>query len=540
LFYSGNPNLKAAGVAIDFTREQVTEYIKCSKDCLYFIKTYMKIVHVDRGVIDFIPFLYQEEIITKVTNNRHIIAKLGRQMGKSTIIAGILMWYFLFNDHFNIAILANKEAQSREILARIKLAYEQLPHWLQQGIVEWNKGSIIAENGSKIFAAATSSNAIRGQALNLCYMDEFAFVENNIQEEFFTSVFPTISSGHTTKLIITSTPNGMNLFYKLWVDSVEKRNAFVRVQAIWSDMPGRDEKWKKDQLGIMTEQKFSQEHETEFLGSTNTLISGATLRRLSYIDPLTASTHLKIYAEPDATRIYVMAVDTARGDNNDFSACMIFDVTEVPYTIAVIYKNNSIPAMAFPSVVYEMGMKYNQAFAIVETNDLGSQVADILYHDLEYPHMVMTCSNGRSGTSVSQGFGTGSKLGLKTTQPTKRVGCSNLKTLVESDKLIVTDYDLIYELSRFTLQGTTYKAEDGNDDLVMCTVIFSWLQTQPYMKEITNNDLRHNVYMDNVSSIEADMVPFGIIDDGRGEVVAGFIELGNRDFDKWLMGDDNY
>ena len=214
--YLGNANLKAAGIELEFTKEQVSEYVKCAKNPDYFIREYVKVVSLDKGLVPFDLYSYQEDLVNTIHGNRFIIAKLPRQSGKSTTIVSYILHYVLFNQNMNVAILANKQATAREILSRLKMAYEYLPLWLQQGIIEWNKGSIELENGSKIIASSTSASAIRGGSFNLIFLDEFAHVPNNIAEEFFSSVYPTITSGQTTKVLMVSTPNGLNLFYYFW------------------------------------------------------------------------------------------------------------------------------------------------------------------------------------------------------------------------------------------------------------------------------------------------------------------------------------
>ncbi len=318
--YLGNKNLKRIGIPVEFTSDQVKEYVKCSKDASYFIKTYMKIVHIDRGLVDFMPYAYQERIIDASVNNRFVICKLPRQAGKTTTITGIILWYILFNENYSVAILANKLAQAREILSRIQLAYEHLPRWLQQGIVEWNKGSMELENGSSIIASATSSSAIRGTSQNLIYLDEFAFVQNNMQEQFFSSVVPTISSGNTSKILITSTPNGLNMFYKIWAESEEGRNSYQRIEVNWWDTPGRDDKWKEEMIRNTSEAQFRVEFGCEFLGSSNTLISGETLRRLVFKTPVKEKPNLKVYEEPRKGNIYAAVVDTSEGLGMDYTA----------------------------------------------------------------------------------------------------------------------------------------------------------------------------------------------------------------------------
>jgi hypothetical protein len=538
--YLGNRNLKKSYVEIEWTKEQIQEYIKCAKDPVYFIEKYIKIVHVDRGLIAFEPYDFQKEIIRKSDTDRFVICKMPRQVGKTTTLVGIIVHRVLFNDNYSVAILAHKEKQAIEILSRIQLAYEHLPKWLQQGIVEWNKGNIELENGSKIQASSTASSAIRGTSQNLVYLDEFAFVPANIQESFFSSVYPTISSGETTKVIITSTPNGLNLFYKIWADSEEGRNSYTRVDVHWSDVPGRDEAWKLETIKNTSEEQFRQEFECEFLGSSSTLIAGTKLRTLVWRPPVKSDGSLKVYDFPQPARMYAVTVDTGRGVDGDYSAMQVFDVTEFPYTNVASYRNKEIDPMVYPSVILNVAKYYNNAMVLVETNDIGQQVADILQHDLEYENMIFSYTSALNGAVVSGGFRGTSHAGVRTTKTVKKLGCSNLKSLVESDKLIINDNDTIQELFRFVASGSSYEAEEGNDDLVMCCVLFAWLTDQNYFKELITTNFRRNLYEENLKRIEEELTPFGIIDDGivveEQSKIVDMEELvqDRMSFDRWL------
>ena len=514
--YLGNQNLKAAGVNVEYTQEQVQEYIKCATNHLYFIKKYTKIVSVDEGLVPFSTWDFQDKMIKTFENNRFSICKLPRQVGKTTTVGAYILWKALFTEDYNIAILANKRSQAIEILSRIQLMYEHLPKWLQQGVLEWNKVSIKLENGTEIIASSTSSSAIRGTSQNLIYLDEFAFVPNNIQEEFFTSVFPTISSGKTSKVIVTSTPNGMNLFYKLWVDSEEGRNDYERVEIHWSDVPGRDAAWRDEIVRNTSEEQFRQEFECEFLGSTNTLIHPTKLRALTFRSPLYEKNNFKCYEEADRDKTYVIVVDTSRGLGQDYSAFVVFDITEYPYKGVGLYRSKDISPMLYPDVIFNAAKKYNNAFVLIEINDIGEQVSNILFHDFEYEN-VFRISQRSGAQYVTSGFGGGrSQIGVRTTKSVKRLGCSTLKDMVEQDKLIFEDYDYIAELCNFVQIKESYQAEEGfHDDVVMCTVLFSWLVRQDYFKELTDSDLRKKLYEDNQRMIEEEMLPFGFLDDGH-------------------------
>ena len=514
--YLGNPNLKKANVATNFTPEEVQEYIKCSEDPVYFIKTYIKIVSLDKGLIPFDMYDFQVDMTKKFHDNRFNIAKLPRQSGKSTIVTSYLLWYVLFNANVNVAILANKAATSREMLQRLQLSYENLPKWLQQGILQWNRGSLELENGSKIMAASTSSSAVRGMSFNVIFLDEFAFVPNHIADQFFSSVYPTISSGKSTKVIIISTPHGMNMFYKLWHDAERGTNEYIPTEVHWSEVPGRDDVWKEQTIKNTSEQQFRVEFECEFLGSVDTLISPSKLRIMPYHDPMKENRGLAIFEQSIPDHNYVITVDVSRGVGNDYSAFCVMDTTTIPYKMVARYRNNEIKPIILPNIVVDVAKNYNNAYILCEVNDIGGQVADIIQFDLEYENLLMAAMRGRAGQQLGQGFsGKKTQLGVKMSTAVKQVGCSNLKALIEDDKLIINDYDTIAELTTFIAKGQTFQAEEGcNDDLAMCLVIFAWMAMQTYFKEMHDNDVRQRIYDDQRESIEQDMAPFGFINDG--------------------------
>ena len=514
--YLGNPNLKRSNVNIEFTEETVAEYIKCVKDPVYFIRNYVQIVNVDHGLMPFNMYDFQQGMVETFDANRFVICKLPRQSGKSTTVTAYMLWLILFSDNQNIAICANKGALARDLLAKIKLAYEHLPKWLQQGVVVWNKGDIELENGSKIVAAATSSSAIRGGSYNLIFLDEFAFVGNNMADEFFSSVYPTISSGTTTKVFIVSTPYGMNHFYKMWADAEEQRSNYIPISVHWSEVPGRDNKWKTETIQNTSEEQFKQEFECEFLGSANTLINPNKLSNLTFRQPIEVWNEVEIYHNQEAGREYVISVDTSRGLGLDYSAFVVFDITEMPYKIVAKYRNKEVSPLLYPSIVYTTGMRYNEAFVMVELNDIGQQVADILHQDLEYENLLITSVRGRGGQRIGGGFTKNIQLGVKTTKTVKSIGCSNLKDLLENDKLVIEDYDTIVELSSFISRKNSYAAEEGShDDLVMCCVLFAWLVRQEYFKDLTDTDIRTKIYNEKIQMLEDESLAFMIMDDGQ-------------------------
>ena len=514
--YLGNPNLKKANTPIEFTEKQVIEFLKCKEDPVYFANNYIKIVSLDEGLTQFSPYHFQEKLIHNFHENRFNICKMPRQTGKSTTVVSYLLHYAVFNDSVNIGILANKAATARELLSRLQTAYENLPRWMQQGIISWNKGSLELENGSKILAASTSASAVRGMSFNILFLDEFAFVPNHVADSFFASVYPTITSGKNTKVIIVSTPHGMNHFYRMWHDAERGKNEYIPTEVHWSEVPGRDLVWKEQTIANTSEEQFRVEFECEFLGSINTLINPSVLKSLIYENPIQRNAGLDVYEEPIEDHNYLLTVDVARGLGNDYSAFIVVDITEFPYKIVAKYRNNQIKPMLFPSIIADVGKGYNNAWLLVEVNDIGDQVASILHYDLEYENILMSSMRGRNGQVVGQGFsGSKTQLGVRTTSAVKKLGCSNLKTLIEDYKLLTLDYEIISELTTFAQKHNSFEAEEGcNDDLAMCLVLFAWLVAQDYFKEMTENDVRKRIYEEQKNQIEQDMAPFGFISDG--------------------------
>ena len=518
--YLGNIRLKQVGVDITYSSEQVEELLKCQNDPVYFIKTYVKIVNVDQGLVPFDMWPFQEEMVRSFHENRFNIAKMPRQCGKTTTSVGFMLWSVLFNDEYTVGILANKGSLAREILSRIQKSYEYLPIWLQQGIVIWNKGNIELENGSKIFAYATSASGVRGGTYNLVFLDEFAFVPHNMAQEFFQSTYPVISSGQTSKVIIVSTPNGLNLFYKMWVDAEEHRSTYKPLEVHWSMVPGRDEAWKEETIRNTSEEQFRVEFETEFVGSSATLISGVKLRNLAFRNPIRSEDELDIYEEPQKGHLYIASVDCAEGVNLDYSAINVIDVTETPYRQVAKYRNNKLPLLFYPTIIYKIGTMYNDAFALIETNNIGQQVVDILHYDLEYENIYKLEHHHIKGQTISGGFRRSTSFGIKTTKSVKKIGCANLKTIIESDKLLLNDFDTIAELNTFARVRDSYAAEEGNnDDLVMGLVLFGWLTAQQMFKEETNIDVRKQLLAEQNMLSDEELVPVGVFDDGRKEEV---------------------
>ena len=530
--YKGNPQLKSALVQQEYTEDQVKEFIRCQKDPIHFIEQYVKIISLDEGLIPFKLYPFQKDIVGTFHNNRFTICKLPRQSGKSTTIIGYLIHFAIFNEQTNVAILANKASTSRDLLARFQLAYENLPSWLQMGVLNWNKGSLELENGSRIIAASTSASAIRGMTFNIIFLDEFAFVPTHIAEQFFASVYPTITSGKSSKVMIVSTPHGMNMYYRMWMDATNKVSDFIPIEVHWSEVPGRDDKWKEQTIKNTSERQFQQEFECSFLGSVDTLISVLKLQAMPYWDPVEKSGGLDVYVQPEKDHEYCISVDVARGGSNDYSAFVVIDITSMPYKMVAKYRNNEIKPLVFPEIIYQVAKNYHNAHLLVEINDIGGQVADALHHDMGYENIIMTQMRGRLGQVVGGGFGDGTvDLGVRTTKSLKRIGCSNLKQLLEGDKLEVNDFDVIVELSTFVQKAQSFEAEEGaTDDLVMCLVFFAWLTDQQYFKDLTDEDIRRRLYETQKESIDNDMSPFGFIETG---VKDGDVPFVDADGDYW-------
>jgi hypothetical protein len=530
--YLGNPLLKKANTQIEFTQEQIIEFVKCKDDPVYFAHNYIKIVSLDEGLTQFHPYSFQEKLINNFHKNRFNICKMPRQTGKSTTVVSYLLHYLIFNDSVNIGILANKAATARELLGRLATAYENLPKWMQQGIIAWNRGNIELENGSKILAASTSASAVRGMSFNILFLDEFAFVPNHIADSFFASVYPTITSGKNTKVIMVSTPHGMNHFYRYWHDAERGKNEYVPTDVHWSEVPGRDSAWKAQTIANTSEQQFKVEFECEFLGSVDTLIAPSKLKSLVFSDPIKRNAGLDVYENPKENHDYVVTVDVARGVSEDYSAFVVIDITEFPHRLVAKYRNNEIKPMMFPNIIYELAKSYNGAYILCEVNDIGDQVASLLHYDLEYQNVLMCSMRGRAGQIVGQGFsGKKTQLGVKMSKTVKKVGALNLKTIIEEDKLIFNDYEIISELTTFISKHNSFEAEDGcNDDLAMCLVIYAWLVAQDYFKELTDQDIRKRLYEEQKNQIEQDMSPFGFIVDGLNSEETFVDDNGDRWF----------
>jgi hypothetical protein len=484
------------------------------------------IVTLDHGIQPFKLYDCQKTKIKLIHDNRKVILMEGRQQGKTTSAAAYILWYTIFQESKSVAILANKSNTAREIMSRYQLMYEYLPIWMQQGIKVWNKGDVELENGSKVFTSATTASGIRGKSVNMLYIDEAAIIPNNIADAFFTAVYPVISAGQTTKILITSTPLGYNHFWKFWNDATNKRNDFVPMFIPYWEIPGRDEKWAEEQRRQLGDLKYNQEVLCKFLGSALTLIRSDIIEQMSYDDPVYSKDGLDIYEMAEKGHTYVIVADTAKGVGGDYSAFVIVDVTEVPYKMIGKYRDNTIAPMLYPSVIYRLAKEFNDAYVLIEINS-SEQVAHILYHEYEYENILFVQRDAK-GQKVSGGFAGAGKtqLGVNTDKKVKRMGCFNFKSLLEEKKLLIPDADVISEISTFIESKGSYAADEGyHDDLVMPLVLFGWLTSNPYFKELTDVNLREIMYRQKIKQIEEEMLPVGFINDGQQEET--FVDSGD-------------
>lgn len=529
--YLGNALLKGPGVKIEYTPEQMEEYVKSSEDLGYFLTKYFYIRSLDKGPILFDLYDFQKRFIKEVRENRFTICKFPRQTGKTSCVTGDILHMTQFTPDYKVAVLANKQKTATEILDRIKLAYERLPMWMKQGVVEWNKTSIKFENGSKIIASSTSATAVRGDSFNYIMLDEFAFVPNNIADEFFASVYPTISSGKTSKIVIVSTPKGMNMYYKIWKDALAGRNPYKAVEVKWWEVPGRDEKWKETtKKALGSERLWLAEYECEFLGSEDTLVTPSKLSSLVYEDPkLTTRDGLTVYKEPEKEHTYTITVDTCRAVGLDYHAFIVLDVTKMPYTVVAKFRNNTMPVMLLPNMITTVAQKYNNAYILVETNDTGQQVSDIMHEELEYENLITTTIKGKKGQRAT-GFGVGRvQYGVKMSNQVKKTGCLILKEMVEGDKVILNDFDLVSEMSTFVSHKSSYAASEGyNDDLVSCMVLFCWLSTQSYFRDLVNTNIRKKLMEEKIKKLEEELLPFGFLSTELDSEEQDKIDLGRE------------
>ena len=550
--YNGNILIKKAFTKSDLTMAHLIEAAKCANDPIYFIENYCRIVSLDEGIIPFRLFDYQKEMIEMYANNRFSLTLTARQMGKTAAMAAFILWFAIFNPTKTIAVLANKGDQAQEIMDRIRMAFEYLPFFLQHGVKVYNKRRIEFDNGSVIFSAATSASGIRGRSVDLCYIDEAAFIENDLT--FYESTYPVITSGSESRVIMTTTPRGARgMFYMLWRDSLAGRNYYVRTEVIWNRHPKRDEKWKEETIANIGYSRFAQEFACKFMGSSGTLIPTEVLEKMQWINPIQEDEYFKVYLpfnyiwvdepdpeNPEATirvqreskepRGYIAIADPAGGLGLDYSVCTVLDVTEYPYRIVAKYRNNEISPLLFPHTILNICMAYGNCPVLVEANnDVGGQVTYILYNELEYENMILTSHSERNIGGLREG-GKGNQAlpGVKTTKKVKSIGCSNLKTLLENEYLLIEDQETIEELGTFILVGSSYEAdEECHDDTVMPLVLFSWFIKTELFNEYCGRDIGQDLYRRNIERAMEDIMPFGFIERAQEEV---------REYDDFVGG----
>ena len=499
LGYLGNPSVKRDGVESEFTKKEILEYKKCMESPVYFARTYVKVISLDEGLVPFDLYPYQEKMFNHFLNNRFSIVLACRQSGKSISSVVYLLWFAIFHPEKTIAILANKGAVAREMLARITLALENLPFFLQPGCKALNKGSIEFSNNSKIIASATSGNSIRGLSINLLFLDEFAFIENDGQ--FYTSTYPVVSSGKDTQIIITSTANGVgNVFHKLWEGAVTETNEYKSFRVDWWDVPGRDDQWKETTVANTSELQFQQEFGNTFHGRGNTLIAANHLLAQKAMEPIYYMENVSIYKEPIEGHSYVMTVDVSKGRGQDYSTFTIIDITTETFEQVGTFRDNNISPMLLPDLIYKWAKTYNEAYIIVESNDQGVVVCNGLYYDLEYENMFVESVVKKNS------------IGATMTRRVKRIGCSSIKDLIEQRKLTIHDAQTIIEMTTFVAKGNSFMAVAPNhDDLMMNLVLFAWFTTTDIFSSISDIDMKNMLYREQLQAIQDDMIPFGFI-----------------------------
>lgn len=536
--FHNNKNLKPIGIPVNFEQWMLVEIYKCMNDPVYFMKNYIKIVHVDHGVIPFDLYDYQVDLVENyLEKERFVVIKCPRQVGKSLTTGAYALWNVLFRPSITIAVLAQKADKARDYLRTVKAMYEYIPKWMQQGLVEWNKGSIELENGSRIVAESTGPNAVRGYSASMIIMDEFAHVPNNVAKDFFFSVYPTISSGKTTKVFIISTPKGIgNMFHKFWKDAEEGRNEYKPFSIVWQDVPGRDAAWERNERQQLGDRGFAQEHETAFLGSSDTLIDANKLESMTWTDALKEVEDIRIFKEPIEGASYVLTVDTSEGGGKDYHAISVFDVSKAPYEQVAVYRQNDISHLMLPEIIQKIALKYNGAYVLIEQNSTGTEVSNVLYYDLSYTNVFKIVSKGRKGQTLTLSYGGKNfQLGLKTTTSSKKAGCASLKALIENDGLIIHDIITINELMSFVFNGKSYAAQgDMNDDMCMTLVLFAWATNQDYFKDLVHSGLRSDVMKQAIENMQTTLTPLHHFDGTKEDDESSFVDANG---DRWFSAD---
>lgn len=545
--YNGNILIKKAYTKSELNIYHKIEIAKCKLDPVYFIENYCRIVTLDDGIVPFKMYDYQKQMVKLYQENRFCLTLTARQMGKTAAMAAYILWFAIFHETKTVAVLANKMEQAQEIMDRIRMAFEYLPFFLQHGVKVYNKRRLEFDNGSIIFSSATSASGIRGRTVDLCYIDEAAFVENDLT--FYESTYPVITSGKESRMIMTTTPRGARgMFYMLWREAKENRNFYKTIEVLWNHHPKRDEKWKEETIANIGYSRFAQEFACKFQGSAGTLIPAHILERLQWLNAINDDESLKIYQPYVPGRKYVAIADPGGGVGIDYSVCTIIDVETYPYRVVAKYRNNEISPMLFPHTIMNMAVTYGNCPVLVEANnDVGGQVTYILYYELEYENVVLTSHAEKAiGGLRIGGKATQVVPGVKTTKKVKSIGCSNLKTLLENNDLIIEDQEMIEELGTFIVKGSSFEAdEDCHDDTVMTLVLFSWFVKQEYFNEYANSNIGDHLYKKNVEMALEDILPFGHLSTQEQELtvthvetVAGFsgitVTEGHMSFEEWM------
>ncbi len=492
------------GHKVNYTKEMVWELQKCASDIVYFAENYFTVLHPIHGKKRLCEleglYDFQKDMIKNFSENRFSIVLASRQVGKTTCSCIYLLWFALFNTDKTLAILANKQSTAQSIVGDIKIAYEQLPAFMKPGVKKYDALTIEFDNGTTVFSRATSEDALRGESVSLLFLDEFAFVPENVADAFWASNFPTISTGGS--IIIVSTPNGTaGLYYELWkkASNREKDNRGVLWKSIrirWDQHPDRDEKWKDEMLESIGKVKFSQEFDCSFTGSTYTLITGDTLEKLNSIDPaFYVEEGYYLWKRPEPNRIYLMGGDVAKGANSDFHVLNIFDVTDFykngKYEQVAIFRRNDISAFDFKDKIIEIGKQWNDAMVIIENNDIGHAVVQNLYFD-----------DGYENTWFNQDKG---EYGIRATTKTKPIALSYFKEDIESFKMLIHSEDMVRELSYYEeIRTGIFGARNGreyHDDTVASGYWVSYALRSLYFQDfyewwLKNHDSNYNKLMD--------------------------------------------
>lgn len=500
--YNGLPYLKRANIPIQWTQEMLNEWVRCRDDIIYFAENYCSIEHVDYGIIKVQLRDYQRDMLKIMSDSRMSQHNLSRQLGKTTAVAIYLAHFVCFNEAKNVGILAHKGSMAAEVLDRTQQALELLPDFLQPGVITWNKNSIELENGCCISAFASSPDSVRGQSFALLYLDEAGFIENF--DETWKAILPVISSGRRSKIILTSTPNGMNHWYDLWEGSLKGVSGFTPYTATWTSVKGRmyneqnifddGKEWSANQIGASSLEAFNQEHNCNFMGTSGTLISGFKLSKMTFTE-IEDSCNFYRYYDPIPGHKYIISVDPAEGRGQDYSSFHVIDVTKYPYEQVGVYHSNEVSPLLLPTVIMKFAMEYNDAWVYIELNSTGGTVAKTLYIDLEYENVI--CESSKD-------------LGLKQSKVTKAIGCSTLKDLIEKDKLILHDRKTVMEFRTFVEKGVSWAALDGfHDDLVMALAVFAYLTSQSKFNDFIEVDrnVGNDIFKREMDDIYNDFAP---------------------------------